>query len=132
MDTGGVHEEAEDPFCKLINQQVKEAIQEADALIFIVDGKTGITEDDERLAKWIRQSGKPYRLVVNKVDKIEEASLCFEFYNLGMGDPMAISAQQGSTTVGDLLDTMITLFPEHKKAPPSPAVLSEEHPINIA
>jgi GTP-binding protein len=132
MDTGGVHEEAEDPFCKLINQQVKEAIQEADALIFIVDGKTGITEDDERLAKWIRQSGKPYRLVVNKVDKIEEASLCFEFYNLGMGDPMAISAQQGSTTVGDLLDTMITLFPEHKKAPPSPAVLAEEHPINIA
>ena len=70
--------------------------------------------------------------MVNKVDKIEETSLCFEFYNLGMGEPMAISAQQGSTTVGDLLDTMLTLFPEHKQAPPSPAQLAEEHPINIA
>jgi GTP-binding protein len=132
MDTGGVHIAAEDPFCTLINQQVQEAIQEADTLIFLVDGKTGITEDDERLAKWIRHSGKPYRLVVNKVDTIQETSLCFEFYNLGMGEPMPISAQQGSTTVGDLLDEMLTLFPENKQAPPQPAELAEEHPINIA
>jgi GTPase len=134
MDTGGVHLDPEDPFAPLINAQVKQAIVEADVLILLVDGKTGITDDDQRLAQWVRHSGKPYRLVVNKVDKIEDVALTYEFYNLGMGDPLGISAQQGSTTVGDLLDEVLTLLPQKTVKAPMP--LAEEQavdkPIHLA
>ena len=114
MDTGGVHIDANDPFHSYINSQVKVAIEEADVIIFLTDGQTGITDDDTRLAKWIRQAGKPCIVTVNKIDSIEQKSLTFDFYQLGMGEPLGISAIQGSTTVGDLLDECIKKFPLHK------------------
>lgn len=115
MDTGGVHEDPNDPFAPLINQQVQLAITEADVLVFMVDGHTGITEDDDRVAQWIRESGKPALLAVNKIDRIEDVGNSAEFYGLGLtGDPVAISALHGSTTVGDVLDMVVAMFPPHK------------------
>jgi GTPase len=114
MDTGGVHVDMNDPFHAHINDQVKIAIKEADVIVFLVDGLTGITEDDERLARWIRESDKPHLLVVNKVDSKEHVGLTYDFFSLGLGEPMGISALHGSTTVGDMLDRCVTHFPINK------------------
>lgn len=111
MDTGGVHDDPEDCFAPLINEQVQQAILEADVIHFVVDGRMGITEDDEQVARWVRASKKPSLLLVNKIDRIEDIANISEFYSLGLGEPMAISALHGSTTVGDALDETCRLFP---------------------
>jgi len=129
MDTGGVHIDAADPFHAYINDQVRLALEEADVVLFLVDGQTGITEDDERLARWVRESGKDFMLVVNKVDSIEHVSLTYEFFKLGMGEPVGISALQGSTSVGDVLDDLVKRFPAWKG---DYLMESEERPLRMA
>lgn len=109
VDTGGVELENQ-PFQKQIRAQVEIAIQEANVIIFVVDGKVGITRDDQIVAKMLYKCGKPVILVVNKIDSIELIDNVHEFYALGLGDPIAVSGSHG-IGMGDLLDKLITLLP---------------------
>lgn len=93
-----------------VNEQVLLALEEADVVLFMVDGQTGIVDEDERLVKQLRQLHKPIYLVVNKSDNTAQRHNASEFYKLGLGDPYPISALHGTTGVGDLLDTLLKTF----------------------
>ena len=112
IDTGGIEIESV-PFQKQIRAQVEIAIEEADAIVFVVDGKVGITRDDRIVAKMLYKSNKPIILAVNKIDSIEQVDNISEFYALGLGDPLAISGAHG-IGIGDLLDKIISILPEKK------------------
>ena len=112
IDTGGVQFDPADPFFAHINEQVDLAIAEADVVVFIVDLKTGVTEGDEVVAKRLRKIDKPCILAVNKVDTVQDLGVVSEFYSLGMGDPIATSAEHGFGGVGDLLDAVVEKLPE--------------------
>ncbi|MGL5540028.1 MAG: ribosome biogenesis GTPase Der [Erysipelotrichaceae bacterium] len=112
IDTGGIQLENQ-PFRKEIEMQVEIAIDEADTIVFAVSGKEGMTKDDEYIARMLRRSKKPVLLVVNKVDDFAQKDSIYEFYGLGLGDPLAISASHG-IGIGDLLDMIIESFPEKK------------------
>lgn len=112
IDTGGI-QVADQPFKKEIEIQVEIAIEEADTILFVVSGKDGITSDDEYIARMLRKSSKPIILVVNKVDDTQFQNVIYEFYNLGIGDPIAVSGAHG-IGIGDILDQMIASF-ETKK-----------------
>ena len=114
VDTGGIlsHEhKAGDPLGKEILEQVKEALSQADVIIFMVDGKEGINGADEEVAGIIRRIKKPVILTVNKIDSMKENNNVNDFFSLGLGDPMPLSALTGSGAVGDLLDKIISYFP---------------------
>lgn len=101
IDTGGLQWEKED-MAVSISKQVEIAIDEADVILMVVDGKTGITGEDERIAKQLQRTKKPVVLAVNKIDNFEK-STAYEFYSLGIGEPIPISAIHGGN-MGDLLD----------------------------
>ena len=109
IDTGGIEPEREDIIVKQMRRQANMAIETADVIIFIVDGKEGITPADEEVATMLRKSKKPVVLVVNKVDSPKEEDNAWEFYNLGIGDPITISASQG-LGLGDMLDKVVEGF----------------------
>lgn len=111
VDTGGVELASEDVFQKEIIEQVMLAIENATVIIFLVDGKTGVTQSDEDVAKLLRKQNVPVVLVVNKLDTFD-VSATYEFYSLGLGDPMPISCAQ-SKGIGDVLDKVVSYFPEH-------------------
>ena len=113
IDTGGI-EMADVPFQKEIKAQVDIAIEEADVIIFLTNGKEGLTNDDHYIAKLLRKSKKPVLLGVNKVDDISKIDNIYEFYALGMGDPIACSGVHG-IGIGDLLDKASSLMPEKQK-----------------
>lgn len=110
VDTGGVELQSEDVFQKEIIEQVMLAIENATVIIFLVDGKTGITQADEDVAKLLRKQKVPVVLVVNKLDNFDVSST-YEFYNLGLGEPMPISCTQ-SKGIGDVLDAVVSYFPK--------------------
>ena len=110
IDTGGI-EIANKPFQTQIRAQAEIAIEEADVIVFIVDGNKGVTGDDEQVAKILYKSGKEVILVVNKIDNVEHIANATEFYSLGLGDPMIVSGAHG-IGVDDLLDKIISLLPE--------------------
>ncbi len=110
VDTGGVELSSEDVFQKEIIEQVMAAIENATVIVFLVDGKTGITQSDEDVAKLLRKQNVPVVLVVNKLDTFDISST-YEFYSLGLGEPMPISCAQ-SKGIGDVLDKVISYFPE--------------------
>lgn len=103
IDTGGIEMGDDDAFQGSIRSQAFEATDEADVIIFVVDGKTGINADDEEVARILRKSKKPVFLVVNKLDTPNRTDEIWEFYQLGLGDPWPVSAVHGHGT-GDLLD----------------------------
>lgn len=103
IDTGGIEMGDDDAFQGSIRSQAFEATDEADVIIFVVDGKTGINADDEEVARILRKSNKPVFLVVNKLDTPNRTDEIWEFYQLGLGDPWPVSAVHGHGT-GDLLD----------------------------
>lgn len=109
IDTGGIEPERDDIIVKQMRRQANIAIETADVIVFIVDGKEGITSADEEVSNMLRKSKKPVVLVVNKVDSIKEEDNAWEFYNLGIGDPIAISASQG-LGLGDMLDRVVEHF----------------------
>ncbi len=111
VDTGGVELASEDVFQKEIIEQVMLAIENATVIIFLVDGKTGVTQSDEDVAKLLRKQNVPVVLVVNKLDTFD-VSATYEFYSLGLGDPMPISCAQ-SKGIGDVLDKVVSYFPGH-------------------
>ncbi|WP_294594245.1 ribosome biogenesis GTPase Der [uncultured Rikenella sp.] len=110
IDTGGFTVNSEDVFEQAICRQVKLAIEEADELIFMVDVETGITDLDLRMANMLRRQDKPVHLTVNKVDNTMRQTEAYEFYSLGLGDPITISSMTGSGT-GELLDAVVAALP---------------------
>ncbi len=109
IDTGGFVLNENDVMNQNIKIQLDIAKDESDFIIFIVDGKTEITSNDQELAKNIRKLKKPYQLVVNKVDKQTHDNNNFHYYDLGFGDPIFISAEHGRN-IGDLLDIVASSF----------------------
>jgi GTP-binding protein len=109
VDTGGIVEDPQLPMDVEIRRQVQLAIAEADVLLFVVDALAGLNPTDAHIAEMLRTSGKPWLLVANKVDK-PQATDYFEFYNLGAGDPLPVSAVNGHGS-GDLLDAVISRLP---------------------
>lgn len=116
IDTGGIEFETNDKLLTAIRNQASLAIDEADAIMFIVDGKVGMTTADDEVAAILRSTRKPVLLVVNKVDNMKNEADIYEFYNLGLGDPIAISATN-ALNLGDMLDRLIENLPaEHIEA----------------
>ena len=110
IDTGGIQIE-DVPFQKEINAQVDIAIEEADVIVFLVDGRSGLSSDDEYIARLLQKSKKPVVLAVNKIDDISMINNIYEYYALGVGDPIAVSGVHG-IGIGDLLDKVVELMPE--------------------
>lgn len=107
IDTGGIEMGNEDAFQKSIRDQAIMATEEADAIVFLVDGKTGSSPDDLEVARILKRSGKPVMLAVNKMDAPGKEDEIWEFYSLGLGDPWPISSVHGHGT-GDLLDEIVS------------------------
>ncbi|MDA0178445.1 MULTISPECIES: ribosome biogenesis GTPase Der [Mesoflavibacter] len=114
IDTGGYVVGSDDIFEAEIDKQVELAIDEADAIIFMVDVESGVTGMDEDVAQLLRKVKKPVFLVVNKVDNGKRAEDAVEFYSLGLGDYYTIASINGSGT-GDLLDALVEALPEPKE-----------------
>lgn len=105
IDTGGLELKSEDIMWQNIKEQVELAIGIAQCIIYVVDGKTGLTTDDEHIGSYLRKSKVPVVLAVNKIDNIEQDN-SYDFYTLGFGTPIAVSASQGKG-LGELLDEVI-------------------------
>jgi len=111
IDTGGYIKGSDDVFEGEIRKQVELAIDEADAIVFLVDVEEGITPMDNEVAKLLRKVTKPVLLVVNKVDSAKREQDAFEFYNLGLGEYATMSGMSGSGT-GEVLDRLVEMLPE--------------------
>ena len=109
IDTGGIEPESSDIIVKQMRRQAQIAIEMADVIVFVVDGKEGLTAADQEVAQMLRKSNKPVVLVVNKIDRLALEENSYEFYNLGIGDPITISASQG-LGLGDMLDEVVKYF----------------------
>lgn len=116
VDTGGYTTNSDDVFESAIRSQVQIAIEEADAILFMVEAGTGITDYDSEIADILRRSRKPVVLCVNKVDSGEKMFDAYQFYSLGLGEIYSISAANGSGT-GDLLDALVAVLPEEDQGP---------------
>ena len=115
VDTGGWVVNSDDIFEEEIHKQVMVATQEADVVLFMVDVKNGITDLDDEVANILRRAKLPIILVANKADNSSDVFSSAEFYRLGLGEPMAVSAATGSGT-GELLDAIIEKLPKDSKA----------------
>lgn len=112
VDTGGIEPESKDVILSQMREQAEIAIETADVILFMVDVKQGLTDADSKVADMLRRSKKPVILVVNKVDSFEKLMPdVYEFYNLGIGEPVPISAS-GKLGMGDMLDVVMEYFPE--------------------
>ena len=112
IDTGGIEPDSRDVILSQMREQAQIAIDTADVIVFITDVRQGLVDADAKVADMLRRSGKPVVLVVNKVDSVQKFMMdVYEFYNLGIGEPFAISAanRQG---LGDMLDEVVKNFPE--------------------
>ena len=112
IDTGGIEPDSSDVILSQMREQAEIAINTADVILFMVDVKQGLVDSDAKVADMLRRSRKPVVLVVNKVDNFEKYMAdVYEFYNLGIGEPIPISAanQMG---IGDMLDEVIKYFDE--------------------
>ena len=127
VDTGGIEIMNADAIAVSIRQQAQIAIKEADVILFVCDARAGITTEDADVARLLRQSKKPIVLAVNKADSPKQEMNTFEFYNLGIGDPIAVSASN-HLGLGDLLDAVVAKFPSDKMA----GDLEEEDEIKVA
>lgn len=125
IDTGGIEIKSADKMLAAIKIQAKIAIEEADSIIFVVDGRAGLTSEDYEVAKFLRGASKPIILAVNKIDSVNMEQEAYEFYKLGLGEPISISASN-ALNLGDLLDAVIKTFPENTEE------LRDEDEIRIA
>ena len=111
VDTGGIEPSADSEILAFMRQQAEIAIDHATVIVFLCDIKTGLTASDQEVANMLLRSGKPVVLAVNKMDQVGMTNPdIYEFYNLGLGDPIAVSAVHGHGT-GDLLDECFRYFP---------------------
>ena len=112
IDTGGIEPDSKDIILSQMREQAQIAIDTADVIIFLTDVRQGLVDADSKVADMLRRSGKPVVLVVNKVDSFEKFMAdVYEFYNLGIGDPIPISASS-RLGIGDMLDEVTKYFPE--------------------
>lgn len=114
IDTGGIEPKSDDIILAQMKRQAQIAIDTADVIIFLVDGRQGLTDADNEVANMLRISKKPIVLAVNKVDNLKDENSVYEFYNLGLGTPFSISSGQG-LGLGDLLDEVVSHFKEYDK-----------------
>lgn len=121
IDTGGIEPESEDIIAKQMRRQAELAIETAHVIVFIVDGRAGLTAADDEVAEMLRRSKKPVVLVVNKLDHPKFEDEIYDFYTLGIGTPIGISAEQG-LGLGDMLDEIVAYFPRIEEE------ASEENP----
>lgn len=116
VDTGGIADLSDEEMMKLTQTQVEAGIEEADAILFVVDAKLGLATADEVFAKKLRRQKKPVFVVVNKVDNSENESLSADFYRLGLGDPIVISAKR-KRAVKDLISAVLKVLPAPVEEP---------------
>jgi len=114
VDTGGYVPDSEDLIEQAVREQVEYAMQEASVIVFLCDVTSGVTPLDQQIARILDRWQKPILLVVNKVDSAEREIHAYEFYNLGMGDPIPISASLGRR-IGDMLDNLVELLPPEEE-----------------
>lgn len=113
IDTGGIEPESSDIILSQMREQAQIAIDTADVIMFVTDVRQGLVDADSKVADMLRRSKKPVVLVVNKVDNFQKMQAdVYEFYNLGIGDPIPVSATE-RTGIGDMLDRIMEHFPEH-------------------
>jgi GTP-binding protein len=128
VDTGGLLPDEKEEMLTQVGQQAKLAISEADVIIFMVDGKSGVAGADLQVANILRRSKKPVILAVNKVDEPHLDDRKYEFYELGLGEPHSLSAMRGTGGVGDLLDEVVG----HFKDLPAPNGAEDEETKNFS
>ena len=127
VDTGGLDMRSEDVLLSQMRRQAEIAMDTADVICFFCDGRTGLTSEDEDVANYLRRTRKPLLLVVNKMDYQGMNDQLYEYYNLGLGDPIAISSTN-MLGLGDLLVEIVGRLP-----PPTPDEAEEEgHVIQLA
>lgn len=124
IDTGGIEPASEDIIAVQMRRQAELAMETADVILFLTDGREGLTAADEEVADMLFKSHKPVVLAVNKLDAPKFNEAIYDFYALGLGDPIIVSAEQG-LGLGDMLDAVCSHFAKAEKE-------EEEHPINIA
>ena len=125
VDTGGLVPESEDSMDRAIRQQVDFAVDEADVVVFVVDGREGLNPVDKAIAEHLRRAKRPVVLAVNKLDDLERSTAQYDFYQLGFGDPLGVSAAVGKGS-GDLLDAVVERLP-----PFDPAEGEETIPVAV-
>lgn len=125
IDTGGIQTRPDEEVVSATLCQVRLAMEEADVILFVVDARTGITPEDQEVASLLRLAQKPLILVVNKVDSSSSEADVYEFYNLGVGDPVSVSAEHGRG-IGDLLDLVVA------ELPPPEQERTDEETIQVA
>ena len=124
IDTGGIEPASSDIIAVQMRRQAELAIETADVILFMVDGREGMTAADEEVGAMLLKSGKPVVLAVNKLDAPKFNDAIYDFYALGLGDPIIVSAEQG-LGLGDMLDAVCADFPKLGGE-------EEAHPVNIA
>jgi GTP-binding protein len=129
IDTGGIESiKSKDVFAPRIREQALAACDEADVIVFVVDGTVGVTDEDEEVARVVRRSGKPVFLCVNKLDDPNQDLNAWDYYSLGVGEPRGISAGHGHGT-GDLLDDVVAALPPEDDDEPEER---DEGVLNVA
>ncbi len=125
IDTGGIDPGSTDPLLRQMRDQAEIAIETSDAILFFVDGRQGLTPDDAVVADMLRKSKKPVLVVVNKIDSVAQEGHAYEFYALGLGDPIAVSSVN-MMNFGDLLEELMKLLPDEAGEP------GEDHLVHVA
>jgi len=126
VDTGGIDTRSEGPFAEAMRGQAAAAVEEASVVIFLVDGRVGVGRDEVEIAKALRRGSVPVILAVNKIDVRAAGERLHEFWELGLGEPLGVSAEHG-LGLGDLLDQVVAGLPE-----PADDHVEHEPPIGIA
>ncbi len=125
VDTGGLETDTDEPMAAAVRRQVLAAIEESDVIVFVVDGRAGPHPIDERIADILRRAHRPVVLVVNKLDRLPADLGHHDFWALGLGEPLPVSAISGRGS-GDVLDAIVKLLPE------TPAELAEDDTLHVA
>jgi GTP-binding protein len=121
VDTGGLVPDSNDSMDRAIRRQVELAVDEADLIVFLVDGKEGLLAVDRAIADRLRKANRPVLLAVNKLDDLERSTAQYDFYQLGFGDPVGVSAAVGKGS-GDLLDAIVARLPPKRADEMEPAI----------
>ncbi len=119
VDTGGIIEGSDEPLDRQVKGQAMAAVDEADLILFVVDGKAGVHPLDERLTDILRKSGPPVLVVANKVDNLPRDPGYHDLWRLGLGEPVPVSAISGKGS-GDLLDRVVEMLPDQEETEPEP------------
>ena len=121
VDTGGIVQDAEDDLGRRVLGEAIKAVEAADAILFLVDARAGVTAADEQVAALLRSSGRPVILVGNKIDSRSQEGFEFELYRLGLGEVLPVSAEEGRG-LGELVDALVARLPELRPETPAPGV----------